>query len=99
MPGEAKHLTQVPPRDTVLTAAGSRALEPSGAPASSYKTLSRCFVCLFVFLFLIFVAVSMNSSVLAGEAEMEQQQKIKLIRNTFQLRKPLGELKKENKQP
>ena len=76
-----------------------QALEPSGAPASSYNTLSRCFVCLFVFLFLIFVAVSMNSSVLAGEAEMEQQQKIKLIRNTFQLRKPLGELKKENKQP
>ena len=55
--------------------------------------------CLFVFLFLIFVPVSMNSSVLAGEAEMEQQQKIKLMRNTFQLRKPLGELKKENKQP
>lgn len=47
MPGEAKHLTQVPPRDTVLTAAGSRALDPSGAPVSSYNTLSRCFVCLF----------------------------------------------------
>lgn len=100
MPGEAKHLTQVPPRDTVLTAAGSRALDPSGAPASSYNTLSRCFfVCLFFLLFLIFVAVPMNSSVLEGEAEMEQQQKIKLIGNTFQLQKTLGELKKENKQP
>jgi len=32
------------------------------------------FVCFFL-LFLIFVAVSMNSSVLAGKAEMEQQQK------------------------
>ena len=74
MPGEAKHLTQVLPQDTALTAAGSRALNPSGAPVSSYNTLSRLFVCLFL-LFLIFVAVSMNSSVLAGKAEMEQQQK------------------------
>lgn len=53
-----------------LTATGSRALNPSGASASSYTTLSRCFL-----LFLIFVVTSVNSSVFAGEARMEQQQK------------------------